>query len=236
MAPILEVASRHKIPVIGDGAQAHGASYKGQPISRFGLGTCFSFFPGKNLGALGDAGAIATNDANFAQELRSLRDHGRRGKKYEHDAFAWNMRLDGLQAAFLSAKLPYLEGWTRDRAAVNAFYAPRLATLKGIRVIEQSPSAGSAHHLFVICHEDREMLKKVLEKHGVGTGVHYPHGVHRQAAWHTKFAAVSLPHTEDVADHCLSLPIFGAMRENEAELVVEKLALALEECRGVRFG
>lgn len=231
MDAIVEIANRRKIPVIGDGAQAHGAAYNKHGVARYGLGTCFSFFPGKNLGALGDAGAIVTNDAGFAQELRCLRDHGRRGKKYEHEHFAWNMRMDGMQAAFLSAKLPYLDGWTRDRANVSDYYRPRLKCLgRGLRIIDQSPHASSAHHLFVVCHSERETLQKALEQRGIGTGVHYPHGVHRQAAWAEKFAPISLPVTEQIADECLSLPLFGAMREEEAEIVVERLARALTDC------
>jgi dTDP-4-amino-4,6-dideoxygalactose transaminase len=139
------------------------------------------------------------------------------------------MRLDGLQAAFLSAKLPYLDGWTHDRAAVSAFYTPRIAAMGGIRIIENAPGAESAHHLFVVCHEDRERFKKLLEARGIGTGIHYPVGVHRQQAWIKSFPSMSLPVTEYIADHCLSLPIFGAMNLEEAELVVAAVAEALDQ-------
>ncbi len=229
MDPILAICKKHNIPCIGDAAQAHGAKYKGKEISNYGLGTCFSFFPGKNLGALGDAGAIVTNDDGFAETLRCIRDHGRRGKKYEHEQFGWNMRIDGMQAAFLSAKLKYLDGWNNDRAAVAEFYTPRLKAMGGIKLIETIPDVASANHLFVVCHEDREKFKKQLEKRGIGTGVHYPHGVHRQEAWLKRFPSLSLPVTEYIADHCLSLPIFGAMTQSEAEVVVQAVAEALDE-------
>jgi len=226
--PILAVCNKHNIPCLSDAAQAHGAKYNGKPISSYGLATSFSFFPGKNLGALGDAGAITTNDEGYAQAIRCIRDHGRNGKKYDHDIFGWNMRIDAMQAAFISAKLKYLNGWNNDRKAVAEFYTPRLKALGGLRLIETAENVRSANHLYVICHENRDSFKHELENRGLGIGIHYPHGVHRQPAWQTNYSPMALPETEYIADHCLSLPIFGAMTEDEAEIVVNSLAQSLD--------
>lgn len=223
MDPILEICKKHKLPCLSDAAQAHGSYYKDQPIAKFGIGTSFSFFPGKNLGALGDAGAIVTDDQSFYDELCSLRDHGRRGKKYEHEQFGWNMRIDGLQAAFLNAKLKFLESWNTDRAEIATMYKYALRDLDGIRSIAITDDVLSAYHLYVITCSDRDSLQMKLKAQGIETGVHYPYGVHRQPAWQKKFSSISLPVTEQIADHCLSLPLFGGMTREEGEQVVNVL-------------
>ncbi|MDZ4785140.1 MAG: DegT/DnrJ/EryC1/StrS family aminotransferase [bacterium] len=223
MDAILAICKKHNIPCLGDSAQAHGAKYKGQSVSSLPMASSYSFFPGKNLGALGDAGTIVTSDQALAEELSSIRDHGRKGKKYEHLKFGWNMRMDGMQAAFLSAKLKFLDQWTKDRQAVAAIYNNKLPGLPGLKIVQPTADSTSSYHLYVITVPDREKLKKELEARGIATGIHYPYGVHRQPAWATKFSKINLPVTEFLADHCLSLPIFGAMTTEEAERVVSEL-------------
>jgi dTDP-4-amino-4,6-dideoxygalactose transaminase len=216
--PILAVAKSRGIKVFEDAAQGHGGKYKGRSIGTLGDAAAFSFYPGKNLGAFGDAGAIVTNDDKLAARLRSLRDHGRT-EKYKHHEFAWNMRLDGLQAAFLRAKLPQLDSWVADRRKIGEFYREQLKSVRGIRLLETGPGVEHAYHLFVILHPERDRFAAELKGLGIQTGVHYPLGCHQQPAWLETFDPVSLPVTEQIAAQCLSLPIFGRMKLDEAERV-----------------
>lgn len=224
--PIIAISKKHNLFVIEDAAQAHGARYKGKPIGALSTAAAFSFYPGKNLGALGDAGAIVTNDAALAARLRSLRDHGR-SEKYAHREFAWNMRMDGLQGAFVAAKLPKLNQWNSDRRTVAALYRTELNGIPGLRLLEQSPNVEHAYHLFVVINQKRDQLRDQLKTQGIETGVHYPLGCHQQEAWLTKFGKLSLPVTEELAATCLSLPIFGGMTEEEAKEVIAKVRTAL---------
>jgi dTDP-4-amino-4,6-dideoxygalactose transaminase len=214
------IASNAGIAVIEDAAQAHGALYQGKPIGSISSLTSFSFYPGKNLGALGDAGAITTNSDELATKLRSLRDHGRT-EKYSHHEFGWNMRVDGLQSAFLAVKLKRLAKWNEDRSKVASIYHRELVGLSGINLLKTNPDVKHAHHLFVVLSENREVLQAELKKRGIEAGVHYPLGCHQQPAWSTRFESCSLPVTEKFTAQCLSLPIFGGMTEQEANCVVE---------------
>ena len=222
LEPIIEIAKNHGIDVIEDAAQAHGARYKGNPIGALSTAASFSFYPGKNLGALGDAGAIVTNDKKLAERLRSLRDHGR-SEKYSHHEFAWNMRMDGMQGAFVAAKLKKLDQWNADRATVAKIYHEGLVGLPGLNILQTSPNVQHAYHLFVITHQRRDWLREELKKKGIETGIHYPLGCHQQSAWLNKFGKQSLPVTEELARTCLSLPVFGGMKKEEAQEVVSKL-------------
>ncbi len=223
---ILAVSEKYNLYCIQDAAQAHGALYKKKPLANYGIASSYSFYPGKNLGALGDAGAVVTNDLELAKRMRSLRDHGR-SEKYSHNEFGWNMRMDGLQAAFLSAKLPKLSGWNDDRKKVAAMYLESLRELPGLTFLEISRHVDHVFHLFVVCHEQRDDLQRKLKAEGVATGIHYPLGCHQQTAWKNRYGEMNLPHTEKLARTCLSLPIFGEMREEEAMMVVSALRRVL---------
>jgi dTDP-4-amino-4,6-dideoxygalactose transaminase len=221
---ITALAARHGLVVLEDAAQAHGAEYQGKRIGGHGHAASFSFFPGKNLGALGDAGAISTNNDSLAAHVRLLRDHGRT-EKYMHKKFGWNKRMDGMQAAFLRCKLKHLDRWNSERKAIVELYTTELK--KTVPILQATDGGRSSNHLFVILHRHRDALAKALKSDGVESGCHYPLGCHRQEAWRVRFPSVSLPITEAIADQCLSLPLFGGMRETEGYTVVESLKKAL---------
>ena len=222
MDPILAVANRHGVPVIEDAAQAHGAEDKGRRVGTFGRVACFSFYPGKNLGAYGDGGGVVTNDDALAARIRLLRDHGRT-TKYEHQVEGYNYRLDGLQAAILDVKLRHLEKWTQARQSFAAKYD---ALLVGTDIVPMKPRPGVRHvyHLYVVRVPDREMLLPLLAKRGVGVGVHYPIPLHLQPAYqHLGIARGSFPNAERLAGEVISLPMYAEMDERAPEHVVSVL-------------
>jgi dTDP-4-amino-4,6-dideoxygalactose transaminase len=196
------------IPIVEDAAQAHGARYRGRPVGSDGAAACFSFYPAKNLGAYGDAGAIVTNDETLAARVRVLRDHGRNGHKYEHQLVGTNGRMAELQAAVLRAKLPHLPAWTDARRALAARYATHLdRTFERQQVSEW---AEHARHLFVVLHPRRDALLEALRERRIGAALHYPVPVHRQEAMHGQpwRTSGSLATTERLAAECLSLPLY----------------------------
>jgi dTDP-4-amino-4,6-dideoxygalactose transaminase len=206
LAPILALAAKHGLRVLEDAAQAQGARYDGVPIGAHGDAVAWSFYPGKNLGALGDAGAVTTNDAGLAERLRVLRNYGSR-VKYVNDVVGYNSRLDPLQAAVLRVKLPHLERWNDRRRDLAAGYA---AALAGIDVqLPAAPAwAGPVWHLYVVRVAARENVQKRLAALGVGTLIHYPIPPHLQQAYADRgYAAGSFPIAERMADDVLSLPI-----------------------------
>jgi len=207
MDPILEIANRHGIPVIEDACQAHGAEYNGRKVGSLGVAGCFSFFPGKNLGALGEGGAITTNDAELARRIRMWRQHGSL-KKYEHHFPAFNMRMNGLQGGFLSVKLKHLDYWNNQRRMAALEYANALA---GVRVTIPTEMAYARHvyHLYVIQVDQRDSIKYQLAKVGIETGLHYPSPLHLQDAYRfLGYESGAFPITEKAASSILSLPIF----------------------------
>lgn len=223
MDPILAIAKRRGVPVIEDAAQAHGAEDKGRRVGTFGRMACFSFYPGKNLGAYGDAGGLVTDDDALAARIRLLRDHGRT-TKYEHQVEGYNYRLDGLQAAILDVKLRHLETWTEARRRFAAKYDELLAGTEDI--VPMKPRAGVRHvyHLYVVRVPDREMLLPLLAKRGVGVGVHYPIPLHLQPAYQRLgFARGAFPNSERLAGEVLSLPMYAEMDEQGPEHVVSVL-------------
>lgn len=218
MTRINQIAQAYELAVVEDAAQAHGATWCGQKAGNLALLACFSFYPGKNLGAYGDAGAVTTNDAALAERVRLLRNHGRRSK-YLHEQVGFGERLDTLQAAILAAKLPYLDCWTAARRRLAQRYNELLA---GCEVVLPQVAAGaeSAWHLYVIRTPRRDELAEQLKRHGVETGVHYPVPIHLQPA----FAALdyhpgALPVTEAVANTCLSLPLYPELTGDQQERV-----------------
>lgn len=231
MDPILDLCRRHSVPLIEDAAQALGANDRGRGAGSMGTIGCFSFFPSKNLGCLGDGGMIVTNDATLAERCKLLRGHGAK-PKYYHKVVGGNFRLDALQAAFLREKLPYLEGWTKTRQR-NAENYYRLFARVGLNETDVVlPSAPSTHrHIynqFVIRipgEGRRDALKNHLEKHRIGTEIYYPVPMHLQECFRDcGRPAGSLPAAESAARETLAIPIFPGLTPDEQEIVVEAIA------------
>jgi dTDP-4-amino-4,6-dideoxygalactose transaminase len=222
MDAIGAVAARAQVPVIEDAAQAHGAQWAGRKVGSFGVASCFSFYPTKNLGAAGDAGAVVTNDCALASRIRSLSNHGRSESDANwHVVDGGNSRLDAMQAAILSLKLPHLDAWTKARSVLADVYREHLAPASAIGLIAQAPEAISAHHLQVVRVKERARVREYLTKHGVATGVHYPVPCHRQPIFGT--CDVRLPVAEAAADEVLSLPLFPQLPEDTVEFVASTL-------------
>ena len=213
MTEIMAIAARHGLYVVEDNAQAQGAAWAGQPTGSFGHVNGTSFYPGKNLGALGDAGAITTNDAALAQQVRVLRNYGSR-QKYHNEVVGYNSRLDELQAALLRVKLPELPGWTRQRQQVAAWYNQHLAGIAGLRLPVVAAGATHVYHLYVVHTPQRAALQQHLTARGIGTLIHYPVPPHRQPAYQTLgLPAGAYPVAEELAATCLSLPLWPGMSE-----------------------
>lgn len=217
MDAILQVATGHNIYVIEDAAQAHGSSYKGRRAGSMGHLGCFSFYPTKNLGALGDAGAVTTSDAELAARLRRLRNYGE-SSKYHNESMGYNSRLDELQAAFLRAKLPHLEPWNENRRSLAAIYQSRLQDRFGAR--KDKPAYVDNHHLFVIQSGERAQLQEHLHALNIQTLIHYPVPCHLQPAFRTiKHRCGDLSVTERLARRILSLPMFATLSVEQVEYV-----------------
>jgi dTDP-4-amino-4,6-dideoxygalactose transaminase len=214
LEPILEIARRHRLLVIEDACQAHGARYKGRRVGSLGDFGAFSFYPGKNLGAYGDAGMLVTNDADLAAKVRMMRNYGQR-KKYDHVYLAWNRRLDTLQAAVLRAKLPHLDDWNAARRLHASVY-DELLTDAGLQL--PGVMVGNEHvfHLYVVQSERRDQLARHLESQGIHTGIHYPIPIHLQEAYHDRGAGRgTFPVSEAAAPRLLSLPMYPELTEQQ---------------------
>ena len=228
--PIQEIAARRGIPVIEDCAQSIGARYKGRMTGGFGLVNATSFYPGKNLGAFGEAGAVLTDDAGIAARVRRLRDHAQDGR-HNHVELGFNWRMDGFQAAVLSVKLRHLDRWNARRAEVAGLYLTGLAGLAGLSLPRPQPWAEPTWHIFSVYHERRDALRTALEERGVQTGVHYPRPVHLQPAYaHLGLGPGSLPVSERLARTEISLPLFPELTDGEADEVVQAVR---DACRSV---
>ena len=213
MTEIMDLAAYHNLFVVEDNAQAHGATWAGGLTGSFGHVNCTSFYPGKNLGALGDAGAITTNDADLAQKVRVLRNYGSQ-QKYYNVVVGYNSRLDELQAALLRMKLPELPEWTRQRQQIAVWYNQHLVGIAGLRLPAVAEGATHVYHLYVVHTTHRMALQQHLTAQGIGTMIHYPVPPHQQQAYqHLGLAAGSFPIAEDLAATCLSLPIWPGMSE-----------------------
>lgn len=232
MARINAVAKAHGLAVIEDAAQAHAATWQGRRTGGLADVACFSFYPGKNLGAYGDAGAVTTPHAGIAERVRLLRNHGRRSK-YVHDERGFGHRLDTLQAAVLSAKLPYLDEWTAARRQLARRYTEALAG-HGLVLPHVAAGAEPAWHLYVIRSAARDALVDGLNRQRIAAGVHYPLPLHLQPAYaDLGYKPGALPVTEAVAASCLSLPLYPEMGEARLLRVAEAVASLLEERVGV---
>jgi dTDP-4-amino-4,6-dideoxygalactose transaminase len=224
MDPIMEISRRHNLYVVEDACQSHGAEYNKKKAGCIGDAGCFSFYPGKNLGAFGEAGAVVTNDAELAVKIRRLRDHGQT-KKYYHTMVGWNGRMDGLQGAILSVKLKHLKAWNEGRRKNAQKYDDLLSGIEGIAVPIQAEYAKHVYHLYVIRVKDRDVLLKVLDKKGIQCGIHYPVPVHLQQAYNfLGLKKGSYPVSEDYSNDILSLPMFPELSEEQIEYVAHEIA------------
>jgi len=223
LVSILQIAERHELAVIEDACQAHGARYRGKRVGGFGHAAAFSFYPGKNLGAYGDSGAVTTNDDAVAQKARILRDHGQ-VRRYYHDAVGYNYRMDGFQGSVLRVKLKHLDRWTARRRQICRLYRQFLANAR-LQIPQDDPRDETVYHLFVVYVENRDAVRAELEKRGVSTSIHYPVPVHLQKAYaFLGHERGSFPHTERAADSVLSMPLFPEMTNEQAEYAARTLA------------
>jgi dTDP-4-amino-4,6-dideoxygalactose transaminase len=218
--PIKDICIRRKLPLVEDSAQAHGAKYKGRVVGTFGDISCFSFYPGKNLGAFGEGGALVTNNAAFATRARSLREHGST-VRYYHDEVGFNYRMEGIQGAVLGIKLKHLEQWTEGRRRVARRYAELLADTP-LQLPRDASFAESAWHLYVVRHPRRDELKAHLDANGVGCALHYPVPLHLQKCYaNLGYVAGNFPVAEKAARECLSLPIYPELTDGQLDRVAE---------------
>ncbi|UCE39163.1 MAG: DegT/DnrJ/EryC1/StrS family aminotransferase [Thermoplasmata archaeon] len=223
MDPMLEIAERHGLYVVEDAAQAHGTLYKGRPCGSMGVMGCFSFYPGKNLGACGDAGMVTTNDSDMAERLRRLRNYGQ-SFKYEHVGKGLNARMDTLQAAILRTKLRHLKRWNEARAAHAEKYRELLSGVGDVVFQQRAPYSSHIYHLFIIETDQRDALRKYLEMAGIQTGIHYPKPIHLQEAYaDTGYRIGDFPCAERLAGRILSLPMFPELSIEQIHYVVDEV-------------
>ncbi|HWD92910.1 MAG TPA: DegT/DnrJ/EryC1/StrS family aminotransferase [Verrucomicrobiae bacterium] len=218
--PILEIARRKKLPLVEDAAQAAGATYKGKTVGTFGEMSCFSFYPGKNLGACGEGGALVTNDNKFAARARSLREHGST-VRYYHDEVGYNYRMEGIQGAVLGVKLKHLAKWNERRRAVAKIYGELLSETP-LQLPRETDQAQSAQHIYVVRHPRRDELKKHLEANGVGCALHYPVPLHLQKCYASLgHQPGDFPVAEKAARECLSLPTYPELTDRQIQRVTD---------------
>lgn len=228
MGPILQIARRRGIRVIEDAAQAHGAEYFGRKAGSLADAGCFSFYPSKNLGALGDGGAIATDDVNLANKLRILRDHGQTAKN-RHTLVGWNSRLDAIQAAVLSVKLRHLDEENRRRREHARLYDRLLDGLPDLITPFCPYPAGHVHHIYSVMVRDRQNVVRKLEKRGIGVSIHYPTPIHLQSAYRILgYEPGDFPIAECCAEGFVSLPMFPELHPEQVSCV----AATVRECVG----
>ncbi len=219
MDPILEFAQANGLFVIEDAAQAHGAEYKGRKAGTLGDAGCFSFYPGKNLGAFGEAGAVVTNDPELQKQIQVLRDHGQ-SQKYYHTSMGWNCRMDGIQAAILSIKLRHLEEANLLRREHALQYNQAFEGIEGVATPFEADYARHVYHVYAIRVQERDKVRRFLEEKGVGCGVHYPIPIHLQEACRgLGYKEGAFPIAEDLAEKFLSLPMFPELKEEQIEYV-----------------
>jgi dTDP-4-amino-4,6-dideoxygalactose transaminase len=220
MSEIADIARRHGLYIVEDNAQAQGATYAGIKTGAWGDINGTSFYPGKNLGALGDAGAITTNNADWAKQLCMYRNYGSQ-QKYYNEEKGYNSRLDEMQAAVLSVKLRHLAAWNADRQRIAARYLEQLQTVADKIILPQTaPNATAVYHLFVVRHAQRDALQKYLAEQGIGTLIHYPLPPHKQQAYREMgYKNGDFPLAETIADTCLSLPIYPGLLQDEIDYI-----------------
>lgn len=217
---ITEIARKHNLHVVEDCAQAHGSLYKGKITPISGIG-CFSFFPSKNLGAMGDAGAVVCDNEDLAKKMKMFVNHGRKDK-YFHEMEGFNYRLDGLQAAILNVKLKYLNSWIKKKREIAKVYDKNL--LNVVKIPNEGKDAQHSYYVYVIRSEKRDELKKYLEENGMETGVHYPTPLHLQPAlFYLGYNEGNFPVAEKQAKEILSIPLFPELSEENQSKIIEKI-------------
>jgi len=217
--PIIEFARQHNLAVIEDASQAHGAEYKGRKVGSIGDVGCFSFYPGKNLGAFGEAGAAVTNDADLAEKIRILRDHGQ-SRKYHHSVVGWNCRMDGIQGAVLKIKLRHLDRGNQARRSHAARYNEALQGIEGIILPSEADYARHVYHIYAVRVSDRDDLIKRFEQEQIGCGIHYPVPVHLQEAYaNLGYQRGSFPVSEVTSDEFISLPMYPELTATQIDTV-----------------
>lgn len=218
--PLLRVSRKHRLKLVEDAAQAHGATYRGKVVGTFGSLAAFSFYPTKNLGACGEGGALVTNDAALAGRARSLRDHGST-VRYHHDEVGYNYRMEGIQGAILRVKLKHLARWNAERRRIAQRYHELLADTP-LRLPHEAGNVESVYHLYVVRHSRRDDLKNHLEKNGIGYSLHYPIPMHLQKCYASLgYSAGDFPIAEKAARECLCLPIYPGLGDSQIERVVK---------------
>jgi dTDP-4-amino-4,6-dideoxygalactose transaminase len=225
MDSLTELAKEKGLIVIEDAAQAHGATYKDRQAGTLGLAAAFSFYPGKNLGACGEGGAVTTNDAGLCERVSMLRDHGQISKD-NHIYVGYNSRLDSIQAGFLSIKLPHLPAWNAERQRVSQHYDAAFAHHPKIRPVAMRQHNSSSRHLYVVHVPERDCVMRNLQAQGIETALHYPKPIHMQGCFRDLgFGKGSFPVTESLANELLSLPLFPGMTSAQVDRVVDALTV-----------
>lgn len=232
MDALKEIADKHNIYLVEDAAQSHIAEYKGKKIGGLGIASSFSFYPGKNLGAYGEGGAVMTNDPELSRKFRMIRDHGA-VEKYNHEMYGHNYRMEGIQGAVLGVKLKYLNDWTNGRRRVAAKYKELLSDIDQIILPKEMDYAKHVYHLFVIQvksnnpdnrSEQRNNLQKYLDENGVSNGLHYPIPLHQQKCFaHLGYKKGDFPVSEELAERGLSLPMYSELTDEQIEYVSEQI-------------
>jgi dTDP-4-amino-4,6-dideoxygalactose transaminase len=229
MDPIMEIARKHNLNVVEDASQAHGAEYKGKRAGTIGDVGCFSFYPGKNLGACGEGGACVTNDESVRGKIIMLREHGQ-AKKYYHSVIGWNGRLDGMQGAILSIKLKHIEAWTEARRAHAKAYNQSFANVHGVLTPKEAAYARHVYHLYVLRVKSRDRLLSNLADKGINCAIHYPLPLHLQEAYKSLgLGPGSFPVSERVAEEIISAPMFPELTALDVEAVVKGFVSELQE-------
>lgn len=219
---VKSIADTHGLILIEDCAQAHGALYKNRRVGGFGALGCFSFYPGKNLGAYGEGGAIVSNNDTYDQRIKSLRNHGST-IRYHHEELGFNMRMDGFQGAVLNIKLKYLDLWNKRRREIAGMYQDKIKNNK-IQMQSQPSWASSVYHLFVITLDNRDELIRYLQENNIFCGLHYPIPCHLQRAYsHLGYKKGDLPNAEYLADHCVSLPMYPELENRDIKIVIDTI-------------
>jgi dTDP-4-amino-4,6-dideoxygalactose transaminase len=223
MDAIMEIARRHNLYVIEDACQAHGAEYKGRRAGSMGDLGCFSFYPGKNLGAYGEAGAVVTNRKDLADKIRMIRDHGQ-AKKYYHDVVGWNARMDGIQAAVLNVKLKHIEKWTEMRRQNAMLYNELLKNIEDVITPVEMAGARHVYHLYALRAAERENLIEYLKERDIHCGIHYPVPLHLQQAYRfLGYNKGDFPVAEKSSAEFVSLPMYPELSREQIEFVVSEI-------------
>jgi dTDP-4-amino-4,6-dideoxygalactose transaminase len=228
MDSIQQIAQKYGVKIIEDAAQSHLAKYDGKFVGNFGEAACFSFYPGKNLGAYGEAGGIITNDDALALKLRRLRDHGQ-SEKYKHEFWGHNYRMDGIQGAVLGVKLKYLNQWTSKRREIAAKYKQQFDEIPGLVVPFESPKAFHVYHQFVLRTKKRSAFQQYLAEKEIATALHYPIPIHFQEAYlHLGYKPGDFPVSEACADECISIPAHPEMLNEQIDYVINTVKTFFE--------